>query len=139
MDSASSPGKVSSPSAAASPSPSNKAKAKAIRAENPGVCQIDGCDRIVHSVALKALNWASAVLLLPISDDFDAGRKHHCRQCLRRVCTDHFVTSKKKSDRRCTECAAAAEPVEGVGGGGGPAAVSGAGAASAMGTGHVAV
>ena len=116
---------------AAAAAPVTEAKrVSAVRAEKPGLCQIDGCERAVHSVAKKTLNWVAAVCLVPFTEDFDAGRKHHCRACSRRVCTAHFVTSKTKGERRCTECAEA----------GGDAASGGAGGSHehAAGRGHAA-
>ena len=68
------------------------------------MCQVDDCDRLVQSVAKKSLQWLGAITF--ISELTDDGRKHHCRSCLRRVCTAHFVTHKDKSKRRCTDCAA---------------------------------
>lgn len=90
---------------------SEKQRIALLRSNKPGMCQIDGCERVVESVARKSLNWLASICLIPVDDEFaDAGRKHHCRVCSRRVCTSHFVSAARKGDRKCTDCAGTASP-----------------------------
>lgn len=72
------------------PSPDNIPKKALVKPKFPpekaGKCTIDGCDKRVMSMTLNVSRYL--VLPLPVWGKCDA--KHHCRHCLRRVCSEHF-------------------------------------------------
>ena len=72
------------------PSPDNIPKKASVKPKFPpekaGKCTIDGCDKRVMSMTLNVSRYL--VLPLPVWGKCDA--KHHCRHCLRRVCSEHF-------------------------------------------------
>ena len=64
-----------------------------------GMCTIEGCDTKVMSVTLNVSRYLAVPL--PVWDKRDS--KHHCRHCLRRVCSKHF-TKTATGYKVCTVC-----------------------------------
>ena len=72
------------------PSPDGVPKKATVKpkfpAEKAGKCTIDGCDKRVMSVTLNVTRY----LMVPLPVWGKCDSKHHCRHCLRRVCSEHF-------------------------------------------------
>ena len=84
--------------------PAKATKKPVFDASKKGKCTVEGCDKRVMSMTLNVSRYL--VVPLPVWGSRDS--KHHCRHCLRRVCSEHFKKT-AKGYKVCSVCFDAGE------------------------------